>query len=411
MIEPSRKGWCPSLETPMATGDGLLARLHPRHGSISPVQLAGLAEAAIRHGNGLLEITTRGNLQIRGLAPASAEEFGAEVLALGIEPEPAPEIRLPPAPVLDEATHRLLVEMASTLRSELRRTGLAERLAPKFSIVVEAAGYTDLAELSGDIRISLLSPGDDPAWSVALAGNRRGARRLARGGTGDAVRATLALAKAVAALGPSARARHLAEAVLARIVNDGGFAPSPPTRAPAHRAEPVGRRSMPDGKFALGCAPAFGQVEATVLARFCAALPESCSLYPCPGKILLVAGLMASDAVDVEHGARSAGLVTDASDPRLSIMACAGAPACAGGRLATRALASRIAAENPSLAGGRRIYLAGCAKQCARPEGPHVAVTGEEGNVLIVDTETGLAEGDRESLAVLARDLLRSGRP
>jgi precorrin-3B synthase len=411
MIEPSRKGWCPSLETPMATGDGLLARLHPRHGSLSPVQLAGLAEAAARHGNGLLEITTRGNLQIRGLTPASAEEFGAAVLALGIEPEPAPEIRLPPAPVLDEATNRLLVEMAGTLRSELHRSGMSERLAPKFSIVVEAAGYADLAELSGDIRVSLLSSGSDPAWSIGLAGNRGGARHLARGSTSDAVRVALALAGAVAALGPSARAKHLAEAGLARIVRDGGLTISPPTSAPQHATEPVGPRSLPGGAFALGCAPAFGQVEATVLARFCAALPETSSLYVCPGRILLVANLTTSDAVDVENGARSAGLVTEPADPRLSIMACAGAPACAGGRLATRALASRIAAENPSLAGGHRIYLAGCAKQCARPEGPHVAVTGEEGNVLIVDTETGLTEGERALLAALGRDLLRSGRP
>ena len=55
----ARKGWCPSLSAPMATGDGLLARLSPRLGLLSPAQLAGIAGAARRHGSGQIEITIR----------------------------------------------------------------------------------------------------------------------------------------------------------------------------------------------------------------------------------------------------------------------------------------------------------------------------------------------------------------
>ena len=62
----------------MLTGDGLLARLRVAGGRLTPMQLGAIAALAREHGNGLLEITARGNLQVRGLR-------GQRTLAL---PEP-----------------------------------------------------------------------------------------------------------------------------------------------------------------------------------------------------------------------------------------------------------------------------------------------------------------------------------
>ena len=67
----------------MLTGDGWLVRLTPASG-LTPAQLAGLARAAARLGNGLIEVTARGSLQMRGLTPASAAALAAAVAALGI---------------------------------------------------------------------------------------------------------------------------------------------------------------------------------------------------------------------------------------------------------------------------------------------------------------------------------------
>src|SRR4029077_2517292 len=74
---------CPGLSAPMATGDGLLARLTPA-GSIALSAFAGLCAAARRHGNGIIEITSRGSIQFRGLSEASARAFATEVGRLGI---------------------------------------------------------------------------------------------------------------------------------------------------------------------------------------------------------------------------------------------------------------------------------------------------------------------------------------
>ena len=38
-----RRGECPTLAAPMQTGDGLLARLNPVDGGLTPAQLIGLA--------------------------------------------------------------------------------------------------------------------------------------------------------------------------------------------------------------------------------------------------------------------------------------------------------------------------------------------------------------------------------
>ena len=67
---PSRRGACPGLSAPMATGDGLLARFRP-DGTISLDAMAGLCDAARAHGNGIIEITSRGSIQVRGLTDAA----------------------------------------------------------------------------------------------------------------------------------------------------------------------------------------------------------------------------------------------------------------------------------------------------------------------------------------------------
>ena len=62
MIPPRRRGECPSLIAPMPTGDGLLARITPTGATIPLAAMAGLCAAARRHGNGIIEVTSRGSI-------------------------------------------------------------------------------------------------------------------------------------------------------------------------------------------------------------------------------------------------------------------------------------------------------------------------------------------------------------
>src|ERR1700741_3073004 len=63
-----RRGWCPSVARPMPSGDGLLVRLSLPADSVPPALLHAIASCARRFGNGLVDLTRRGNLQLRGLS-------------------------------------------------------------------------------------------------------------------------------------------------------------------------------------------------------------------------------------------------------------------------------------------------------------------------------------------------------
>ncbi len=82
--EGARRGWCPSLARPMPTGDGLLARVHPPLGRLTPDQMRAVAEGARAHGNGHIDVTARGNLQIRGVSEASAPRLACALAEAGL---------------------------------------------------------------------------------------------------------------------------------------------------------------------------------------------------------------------------------------------------------------------------------------------------------------------------------------
>ena len=80
---PQRRGTCPGLSAPMLTGDGLLARFMPI-GTVSLAAFSALCALARKHGNGVMEITSRGSIQVRGLNAATAPLFTDDVAALDI---------------------------------------------------------------------------------------------------------------------------------------------------------------------------------------------------------------------------------------------------------------------------------------------------------------------------------------
>src|ERR687898_853780 len=82
---------CPgALQTP-AAADGALARVRVPGGSLSTGKLRVLAAAARDLGDGALELTSRGNVQLRGLAADATTELGDRLAAAGLLPSPTHE--------------------------------------------------------------------------------------------------------------------------------------------------------------------------------------------------------------------------------------------------------------------------------------------------------------------------------
>ncbi len=102
-IAPMRRGACPSLSTPMMTGDGLLVRLRPEKSGFALAELTAIADAAALCGNGILEITARGNLQIRGLTAQTVPLLSQKIADAGIAIAEGLAIETPPLAGLDPA--------------------------------------------------------------------------------------------------------------------------------------------------------------------------------------------------------------------------------------------------------------------------------------------------------------------
>jgi precorrin-3B synthase len=64
-------------------------------------------------------------------------------------------------------------------------------------------------------------------------------------------------------------------------------------------------------------------------------------------------------------GPHHLGLITDATDPRLRVTACTGAPGCPQALQPTRDLARALAPQVPP---GQHLHVSGCAKGCAHPK-------------------------------------------
>ncbi len=149
---PTAVARVPGCRIRCQTGDGLLARLTPAGGTIAPDVLAALCAAARRHGNGILEISQRGSVQIRGLKPASAAIFADTVAALKIgTPQTIPVVAGPlsgldPDELFDAGV------LAGELRNAILRAPTLSALHPKISVAIDGGGALHLDALSADLQ-------------------------------------------------------------------------------------------------------------------------------------------------------------------------------------------------------------------------------------------------------------------
>lgn len=373
MTASRRRGACPGLAAPMPTGDGLLARLRPV-APMPPSALAGLAAAARSHGNGVIEVTARGSVQVRGLAPATVTPFAAAVAGLGIDVEEGVAV----IAGFDAAAAAL----AGAVRGALAAARLA--LSPKLCVAVDGGGPLQLDAVSADVR---LRPAAGGRLHVGVASDGRGT--VAWAGTvaaADAAAAVVAIVTMIAARGPRARAAEAAAvAGVAALAAAAGLKPSPPPplRPPA---DVVGMHALCDGTAALGVALGFGHCDAAdlaVLARRAGGCGVT-TVRPAPPRALLFTAPSAPGLRELTMAAHDLGFVTDAADPRRAIAACAGAPACAAALIPARRIAAELAPLLPAAASGVLVHVSGCPKGCAHPHPAPLTLTGHADGCAVV---------------------------
>lgn len=336
--DPKVYGWCPGALRPMMSGDGLVLRIRAPQGRLSQDQARAIASLSERFGNGLIDLSARANLQLRGI---TADSYPALIAALQdlslVDHDSAAEARrnvmLTPLWQPEDISHRIAAQLEQALRDAQDLS-----LPGKFGFVVDAGESPRLRDCAGDIRIEangaellLLADGADYGKVVSAK---------------TAAKAALDLARWFLQQGGAPEGRGRMQPLIAR-------------RGPPMSHITPRRTCTPSpmiGHCAIGqlVGLEFGQITAQALAT----LAEQGALRLTPWRMLLVEGARDLTARHLP------GLILDARDPRLRVSACTGAPGCLQALSATRDLARDLARFVPE---GQLLHVSGCAKGCAHP--------------------------------------------
>jgi len=296
------KGWCPGALRPMRSGDGLVVRIRPHGGRLDAKQAAGIADLAGRYGNGLIDLTSRANLQIRGVGDHGYLPLMEGLAALGLlDPDQDTEARrnilVTPFWSAGDDTWQLAAELERGL------AGAAFDLPTKFGFAIDDGGERALADASADIRI-------ERALDGGLMVRADGAQFGRSVTLSEAVPIALALTDwFVASGGGKGERRRMAAHIAA-----GASVPE----ILRGDAEPSCRSTDPaPGLCSLGAmvGVAFGQVSHLTLRQLAA---HAHAVRLTPWRMLLVEGMR-----EMPYGA---GLVTQTDDPALRGIPRSGGP-------------------------------------------------------------------------------------
>lgn len=380
------KGWCPGALRPMMSGDGLLVRLRPRCATLAAATAREIAACAAEYGNGLIELTSRANLQLRGVREDALPALQDRLASLGLlDPDAATEglrniIASPlagpdPCAVLD--IRPVVAALESALAGDARLAGLPG----KFGFVVGDGGSFDLSGVDADVAFRAVATAQGPQFAVYLAGREDAAGQCR-------VQELPTVAVAIAAWFLDVR-QTLADPPRRMRGLPGSRTFSPPL--PLLDASQPGTQervaSPRSGDEILGIHPGFlgigkpfGRWTAVEWRGLADAVlfhagPEA-EFRLTPWRSIVIPSSSAALAAEIDE----IGGILDPADPRLAIVACPGAPACASATTATQADAARWASLARLIQpNGIGLHVSGCGKSCARHEKTRVTLVARAG--------------------------------
>ncbi len=403
---PRRRGTCPGVLAPMEVGDGLLVRVRIPAGVLPAEVAAGIAALGRQLGNGLIDLSQRGNLQLRGVR---ADGFGPlvdELRALGYvstdaESEAVRNVLCSPTAGLDDTAVLDVRPYALALDARLAGDPALHPLPVKFNWLVDGGGRAPLSDSSADVRFDAVAADDGPYFRVGLGGTAEDSAELGFCRPEELVEVAAAVARAFLDLRaglaePPRRMAGLVKAVGVGAVRARVAAacphppasrvpPSPAVQGRANFPPPLRRGGsgwgqVPQSRTFLGPHPAwlgvafpFGRLTCDQLAAL-AALATEVRLTPWRALLLVDANPTAADT------AKALGGILDHADPRLKVTACSGVSGCDVGTTDTHADGLAIAARAAGLLERvRMVHVSGCAKGCAHPKAADVTLTARDG--------------------------------
>ena len=348
---------CPGALAVHRAADGALVRVRLPGGVISPAQLTTLAHAAEQFGSPAMELTSRGNIQIRAITDTAA--VAEAVAGAGLLPSPSHERarNIIASPLAGRSGGNVDVRpIVTELDAALCAAPELARLPGRFLFALDD-GRGDVAGLlRPDVGVHAV--GAD-TFAVILAGRDSGVRIP----TEEAVPTLLSVAhRFVEVRGTAWRVSELEDPT---VLLDGALAGPP---LPADETPPVGWIAQDDGKVSLGAVVPLGVLQARV-AEFLAAVEAP--LLITPWRSVLVCDLDEGVADTALRVLAPLGLVFDETSPWLSVSACTGSPGCDKSLSDVRADAAAALHDGPA---GVHRHFVGCTRACGAPSGAEVLV-------------------------------------
>jgi precorrin-3B synthase len=342
---------CPGALQVHQAADGALARVRLPGGMIEAPQLEALALAAARFGSPAMELTSRGNVQIRGVT--DSEALADAIADAGLLPSASHErVRNVVASSLTgrkggNADVRPLVR---SLDAAIQASDRLATLPGRFLFAVDD-GRGDVSGLGADVGLHFL---DDDTAALLVAGVDTGVR------TQDGVSTLVDVAQRFTEIrGTAWRTTELTEVdpLLDGLVR----AAEPGTTWPPVTRPPVGWIEQDDGLVALGAAVPLGVLK-TRVAEYLAAVGSP--LVITPWRSVLIGDLDEGIADTALRVLAPLGLVFDDGSPWLDVSACTGSPGCAHSVADVRHDAAHAVYDGS--ADGHRHFV-GCARACGSP--------------------------------------------
>ncbi|WP_229830941.1 precorrin-3B synthase [Actinoplanes ianthinogenes] len=408
---------CPGALRLHAAADGLLARVRLPGGLLTGAQLRSLRELAEKFGDGRLELTSRANVQLRGLQASDAVRLADRLRDAGLLPSSTHDSvrNIAAPPLADSRVRELTGELDAAICGD---PGLA-RLPGKFLFAIgQVPLAADVAAIPDGVRFGLRFGGWDTGLRVesgrvvealivsahaflAEREEQRGGgaaawrlRELADGAGRVSARVAEALGIVPVDVPVAVPVEVVDPAALIGMVTDGDQAAGPPATSGAQAADAVATEggqaadavateggqaadavATDGGRAAAGALVPLGRLEGGQMR----VLEDAERLVITPWRGVLVPGLTTAAARAWIERLAGAGLAVTATSRWTGVTACAGRPGCA------RSLADvREDAEVASrFVDGLPVHWVGCARACGSPAGAHVRVEATGGGYTV----------------------------
>ncbi|WP_321793992.1 precorrin-3B synthase [Caballeronia sp. J97] len=362
---------CPGLMRIVPARDGGLARLRLAGGVLSAHAARAVARAARVCGSGVIEVTNRANLQLRGIRDDAHAALVDIALDAGLGPSAAggDDIRnVMLSPLASDGTRALAAGVIDAMQADAS----LHALSPKFALQLDAGERLAMLDHPHDLWLSALDDGARFVFGFAGTMRQHPLGAVARSDLAMFVVDVLRRFLALAAPDEPRMRDLLARIGTARFAEALRFDANADAwhREPADGWLRLGAHAEPQrATWYAGAQTPLGRLDATLLEAL-ADLADTHAegrLTMTPWQSVLISGIAAHETQVVLQRLRALGLATDARDPLARVIACAGSEGCAKSRADTKADAHRLAALLPARESRdeAQVHVSGCERSCA----------------------------------------------